>query len=262
MRLFFGLETVAPWPEELPPGRHLSPEARHITLAFLGEVDEKKLLSQIQEIPLPTRLIGWQGQFTKVAFYPSRKPHVAAWNMKWDPESQGIVDYQKELASWLKDRGFKLEEKHPFNPHVTLCRSPFNQREWEKAFHPLPYYTGALNLYQSLGNSRYKAIWSHPFQPPFIEIEHTADIAFQIFAEREEQLFQHARVALAFKVPNLINEPLPPFAVDSMEKIVKGLNWHIAQLDQKEPIPFKAVSYHGEIEKKGPFYTWEMIVDV
>lgn len=262
MRLFFGFEIHAPWPEVLPPGRHLAPEARHITLAFLGEVDKESLLPYLDTIPKPPQEIGWQGHFSQTEFYPPRHPHVAAWGMQWHAKEDELHHYQKQLSAWLKELGFILKEGHPFNPHVTLCRSPFDQKEWREAFEPLPFYTGALNLYQSLGNSNYKSLWKIPVHPPFIEIEHTADIAYHIFGETEKDLFHSARLALSFKVPSLVNEPLPLFPVDTLDQAIKGLNWQIAQLDQKQFTPFKAVSYHGQVEKKGLLTMWEMIVDV
>lgn len=262
MRLFFGLEVHAPWPDVLPHGRHLAPEVRHITLAFLGEIDETRLIPHLTSLPIPTKLLGWSGHFTSVDFFPHRHPHVAAWCMEWRSERERLFDYQTQLSVWLKDLGFTLKEGHSFNPHVTLCRSPFKEKEWRQAFQPLPFYTGALNLYQSLGHSAYKPIWTHSIHPPFIEVEHTADIAFQIFGSNKEELFRHAQLALAFKAPLFLQELDPPFPIDTLESIIKGLNWQIGQLDQKEGTPFKAVSYHGDIETKDGLLIWEMIVDV
>lgn len=271
MRLFFGLEIQAPWPEELPQGRLLAPEARHITLAFLGETDEQKLFPLLLEIPQPLKILSWSGQFTEVDFYPRHHPHVAAWNVRWLEGKDTLYRYQETLANWLKGHGFSLREGHAFNPHVTLCRAPFAIHEWKEAFTPLPFYTGPLHLYQSLGHSTYKPLWSFPMHPPFIEFEHTADIAFHIYGRSLEEIHRHAKLALAFKAPSFLNEPDPPFQLSCLDEIVKGLNWQIAQLDQKEAIPFKAVSYHGTIEqdhivsdcgKDSTLLKWEMIVDV
>lgn len=262
MRLFFGLEVHAPWPEEFPLGRLLAPEARHITFAFLGETDEKKLFPLLNEIPLPQRTLGWSGQFTNVEFFPKRHPHVAAWTMQWSRHENELLEYQQQLSAWLLTHAIPHRDAHAFNPHVTLARSPFDQRAWENAFTPLPFYTSHFHLYQSLGNSTYKPIWTKPSQPPFIEIEHTADIAYQVFGASIEELFQHAQLALAFKTPAFFNEAYPPFPIGSLDALIKGLNWQIAQLDQKEIIPFKAVSYHGDIEAQENTLMWEMIVDV
>lgn len=262
MRLFLGLEVHAPWPEVLPRGRVLAPEARHITLAFLGETDEKKLLSLADQMPRPHRPLGWSGQFGQVDFFPKRHPHVVAWTMQWSVHEEELYRYQQALLEWLIARQIPHRDAHAFNPHVTLCRSPFDQEAWKQAFAPLPFYTSHLHVYESLGNSTYKPIWTYPIHPPFIEIEHTADIAFHIFGQSIEELYRHALLALSFKAPSFLNESLPPFPIEGIDPIIKGLNWQIATLDQKEAIPFKAVSYHGEIEQIGNFLRWEMIVDV
>ena len=43
MRLFFGMEIVSPWLEQLPNGRIIETEYRHLTLAFLGETNMPEL---------------------------------------------------------------------------------------------------------------------------------------------------------------------------------------------------------------------------
>lgn len=53
-RLFFALGVEALWPQELPKGRLLDPNERHITLAFLGDVELKLLLSSLSEFPQPS----------------------------------------------------------------------------------------------------------------------------------------------------------------------------------------------------------------
>jgi len=262
MRLFFGLEVHAPWPDQLPHGRLLAPEMRHITLAFLGEIDETSLLPHLNTVPNLPKKLGWSGHFTSVDFFPHRHPNVVAWCMEWRVEQKSLLDYQQQLSSYVKELGFTLKEGHSFKPHVTLCRSPFKENEWRQAFQPLPFYTGALHLYRSLGHSTYEPIWTRPVHPPFIEVEHTADIAFQIYGSNSEELFRNAQLALAFKAPSLLEEPDPPFPINTWESTIKGLNWQIGELDQKEGTPFKAVSYHGNIETKDGLLTWEMIVDV
>ena len=182
--------------------------------------------------------------------------------MRWTSHEQELLEYQQHFTKWLGEHGIQPRDAHAFNPHVTLARSPFDQQHWEQAFIPLPFYTSDLHLYQSLGNSTYKSVWTKHSLPPFIEIEHTADIAYQLFGESIPELFQHAQLALAFKAPSFLDELPPPFPIESLDDAVKGLNWQIAQLDQKEWIPFKAVSYHGDIVAKDNILTWEMIVDV
>lgn len=250
-RLFFGFEILAPWPEELPSGRILKESDRHLTLAFLGEATFDRVLT---EIPKPPFTIGLAGMFDRALFLPERTPRVAAWHIQW---FEGELElYQKQLVAWLKKKGFSLKEKG-FLSHVTIARQPFAVAEWKKAFQPLPVFLGNLQLYESLGNSRYKVCWSYPILPPFEEKEHTADIAFTIRGANFSQLFLHAQLALSFHFPPLTGY-ISLEEVKNAEEIVEKLNQLIALVDEKEGCPFKAVSYHGKIEEQ----EWEMIVDV
>lgn len=250
-RLFFGFEIVAPWPEELPKGRLLREEDRHLTIAFLGEEKLDQILTQI---PKPSFSLGLGGMFDQAFFLPKRSPRVAAWHIKWFEGE--LESYQKQLVAWLKEKGFSLKEKE-FLSHVTIARQPFSVADWKKAFQPLPLFLGNLQLYESLGKSRYKVCWSHPILPPFEEKEHTADIAFTIRGANLFELFLHAQLALSFHFPPLVRY-ISLEKVMHPEEMIEMLNRCIALADEKEGCPFKAVSYHGNMEEQ----EWEMIVDV
>jgi hypothetical protein len=96
--------------------------------------------------------------------------------------------------------------------------------------------------------------------PPFKEIEHTADLAFQLHAESIPALCQNAFTALAFHFPQLIQFKQEPPTLK--EKIISTLNYALAKADAALGCPFKAVSHHGEIKEKDGLLSWEMIVDV
>jgi len=183
-RLFFGMEVVSPWPEELPHGRNLQEPDRHLTLAFLGESNMPDLTS----FPKPPFSIGLSGIFDKPLFLA----HVVAWHIQWLEE--GLLTYQKELAHWLRIQG-------DFLSHVTLAQEPYAPEEWEHSFQKLPVYVKNINLYEGFGHSKYKILWQYPLLAPFDEIEHTADIAFRI----RGNLFLHAQLALAFHFPVVLN---------------------------------------------------------
>lgn len=262
-RLFFGLEVLAPWPSKLPHGRLLEESGRHLTLAFLGQVPYAGLFEQLPTIPLPSRSIGFAGQFDACLFLPKRHPHVAAWHVQWANDGDKLDAYQKQLTQWIKDQGLPVDEKGSFLSHVTICRSPFQIQAWKRAFTPLPLIAHQLHLYESLGHSRYKACWTHSLKPPFEEIEHTADIAFVIRAEALQHLYQHAYLALAFKFPLLLGYFAPQAPISDLDDIVIHLNNAIAQADAAAGCPFKAISFHGSIqEEEDKTLTWEMIVDV
>ncbi len=247
-RLFFGIEAVAPWPEELPEGRRLLESDRHLTLAFLGERDPSSI--DLDSFPIPPFSIGIGAIFDRPLFLPERSPRVAAWHAHFLELKEEFLEFQKKLVSWLD-----LKEK--FLSHVTIARAPFSVREWKDRFQKLPVFFQNIHLYESLGYSRYKPIWTYPILSPFTEIEHTADIAFQIRGKSIGQLFLHAQLALSFHFPPLVSyfdfsEPT------TLDEAISMLNGIISRADSEIGTPFKAVSFHGLLEQN----QWEMIVDV
>lgn len=228
---------MAPWPEELPKGRVLSAPDRHLTLVFLGE----STMPDLESFPKPPFRIGLAGIFNKPAFLSN----VVAWHIQWLEE--GVLSYQNTLANWLNIKG-------EFLSHVTMARKPYLVEEWSAQFRKLPLYVKNLNLYESLGYSKYKILWQYPLLAPFDEMEHTADLAFRV----RHPLYLHAQLALAFHFPEIIRY-FEWSAITDLDEIVSALNAMIAKVDSEIGCPFKAVSFHGT---ENPTNEWEMIVDV
>lgn len=257
------MEVQAPWPEPLPAGRRLDERHRHMTVAFLGHTDYALLQSLLPQIPIPPFKVGLTAIFDQCLFFPDRHPHVVAWHVDWLEGWELLQDYQKKLIAWLQQGGFNPDVRKEFLPHVTLARSPFNPHPWKKTFVPLPMMTSSFQLYESVGNLRYEPVWSHPLAPPFVEIEHTADIAYQIHGESLEQMQLHALTALAFKCPDLVKHLEERPRPESLDDLIIHLNQCIAHVDSRRGCPFKAVSFHGDLkELENGFLRWEMIVDV
>lgn len=262
-RLFFALEVMAPWPKPLPAGRRLDEGHRHMTVAFLGHTDYARLQPLLTEIPAPPFKVGYVGIFDECLFLPERHPRVVAWHVHWLEGKEALSQYQKQLIAWLQEKEFNPDARKEFLPHVTLARAPFNPHPWRKAFKTLPMMTAGLHLYESVGGLKYQPIWSFPLLPPFVEIEHTADLAFQIYGENLEQLQLHALMALAFRCPALLDKLAEIPHAESLDDLIIHLNDCVTRLDARRGCPFKAVSFHGEVEKIGEtVLRWEMIVDV
>lgn len=261
-RLFFGFEIDAPWPEILPTGRLIEEQHRHLTLAFLGQTDTTKILQALQEFPYPPFRVGLTGRFEEILFLPPNHPRVAAWTIQWLDDPIPLELYQQSLVAWLQFEGFNLDVRDKFLSHVTLSRAPFNFKEWRKSFTQLPVIVKALHLYESTGSLHYKSLWSHPFHLPFEEFEHTADIAFLIKGETLAQIKTHALVALAFKCPEILSYATTQRSLETIEDVVIDLNESIALVDQAVGTPFKAVSFHGDLQEEDGILEWEMIVDV
>lgn len=259
-RLFFGLSMQAPWPESWPEGRVLAEPDRHLTLAFLGQ-RPKGDIDLLLKCPVPAFVFAPCGSFDSCLMLPEEKrPHVFAWHVRW--ESEEVRSFQRELVSWLHAQGVSLSDR-PWLSHMTIARAPFDADAWQSTFHPLPCYASAFHLFESLGSSKYRSLWAKPFQVPFEEISHTADIAFLVYAKDLSSLYQSAALALAFKYPPFLSYIEKSRSFSSLEDIIIALNYALSCADIDLGCPFKAVSFHGEITETAPnFIQWEMIVDV
>jgi len=262
-RVFLGAKVIAPWPEDLPGGKIIQENYRHITLVFLGEIEKKVVESTLRQFPLPKFSIGLTGQFTKVLFLPPKHSHVVAYEAKFY-EEKPFLFYQKQVMGWLKVENIKVKNSsRQFYPHVTIARGNFEKQEWEKAFQKLPFYMDSINLYESLGNSNYEVLHTHSPFAPFEEIQHTADIAFIVRGHTIQDLHRAAETALAFKSPGLVNYFKEEITCHSIDEVIADLNEHVAHADSEIGCSFKAVSFHGDLqENKQGILEWEMIIDV
>ncbi len=258
-RLFFGFSLEAPWPMTYPKGRIIDEDARHITLAFLGNHPFAPLHSHLTHCPKPLFPFGPIGICDRVLFLPELKPRVVSYHVNWMTDGEAITQYQTTLLDWLETLDYPVDRR-PLLPHVTLARAPFEEREWEHAFEPLPCMITGIHLYESLGSLRYISIWHHRLQPVFEEFEHTADIAFHVRGMNYRQLYLHGALALSFKYP-LFFQFTQDHSFENLDQVVQKLNEMISQCDTKIGCPFKAVSYHGVLKEEKPL-NWEMIVDV
>jgi len=247
-RLFFGFSIEEPWPHSCPKGRILEENSRHLTLAFLGNVP----IPPLENFPEPPFLLGPVGICDQLLFLTK----VVAQHVTWLNQGEQLISFQKAVLDWLESLGYAVDRR-PFLPHITLARSPFEQKEWEKWFEPLPCMVTGIHLYESVGNLKYKSIWEIPLARPFDEIEHTADIAFHVRGKNPAELYLHGALALSFKYPPFLHF-IERGPVSDLNQVVKELNRMIAQCDLSMGCPFKAVSYHNKIIQD----TWEMIVDV
>lgn len=259
-RLFFALEVQAAWMNPLPKGRILKEEQRHVTLAFLGNQSLSQIQKNLESFP-SLSLLGLAGTCDYLLFLPKRTPRVVAAHIDWtDP--QAFLHIYQELSTWLIAHGYQVDTREILS-HVTLARAPINEKKWREAFFSFPLIAKTLHLYESLGNLNYRPIWSLPFIPPIEEIEHTADIAFNIRGKDVQQLFLHAQLALAFKFPGMLHYLSDAGGINCLDDLIIKLNGDVSRADAEIGCPFKAISFHGKISQKdgGPML-WEMIVDV
>lgn len=256
-RLFFGMDTMCPWPERLPSdGRIISEENRHLTFVFLGDQNSEELIAALSDFPAPPCKVGFAGYFDASLELPPRHPRVIAWRANFGLKQSAFLTFQAEAAKWLN-----REEERGFTPHVTLCRHPRDLKKWQKAFHRLPVVSQTLHLFESLGYSRYRSLWNLSLLPPLVELKHTADIAFIVRGESLAELNWNAFIALALNFPGLLDF-YREREIGNLDDIVIGLNEMVAAADSAVGTPYKAVSFHGEIKEVNQVLEWEMIIDV
>ncbi len=262
-RLFFAFDIEALY-LDLPKEKKLIDEKnRHVTLLFLGNVEEEEILKSIKSTPLPPFKIGAVGEFDKCLFLPENNPRLVAYRVNFLEKNKDIENFQKELLSFFQNSSFDIKQENNFLPHITICRNDFDMTTWKQKFVRTPLYLKSFNLYESLGSSEYKSLWKREFIKPFEEIEHTADIAFIIKGENFQKLLVHAFSAMSFKSLDFLKYFNSLKNVDSLDDVIINLNEIITKAEiENVHLPFKAVSFHSKIEEKDNILSWEMIVDV
>ncbi len=159
MRLFIAVElpddlkiALARQRVDIPGARWVPAAQIHLTLAFLGEVEEadvEQLTVQLSAFRVP----GFELRFSGTGCFPNRhRPRVLWIGMEPEP-------LLKDLASRVRAAVLACgipQEEHPFSPHVTLARLKLpSSREFElfleqnnKVKFP-PFHVVKFTLFQS-----------------------------------------------------------------------------------------------------------------
>jgi 2'-5' RNA ligase len=131
MRLFIGIplpgeyaqifgEIQAAWKKRLTSKvSWVRPELAHVTLKFLGEVDEEKIPAIVQAMREAARG-SFEAQGGAGGFFPSKgAPRVIWVGLRQGREE--CAAYFEQLDGGLAKAGF-LAELKPFSPHLTVAR--------------------------------------------------------------------------------------------------------------------------------------------
>ena len=123
-RLFTGLEIpkeVAQWLSllrgGLPGARWIDPENYHITLRFIGDIDDR-LAHEIASLLDGVRRRSFEVRFGNLMSFGGRKPRAIV--VAVEP-IQPLVELQYELERLMQRLGLEPEGRK-FIPHVTLAR--------------------------------------------------------------------------------------------------------------------------------------------
>jgi 2'-5' RNA ligase len=133
MRLFIAIEFedaadyLKQIQEQLPDAKATFPKQFHLTLKFLGEVEEDKVeeiknkLSKVKFEPFAAKL-------GEIGVFPSESFIRVVWVGVEDGEK--IIQLQQEIENTLTE--FKQDKR--FHPHITLARIKFIEEEKKKEF--------------------------------------------------------------------------------------------------------------------------------
>jgi 2'-5' RNA ligase len=98
--------------------RWVVPESIHITLKFLGEVQDKR----VEDIDAGLTGLSWKPFVVSVrgvGFFPGTRSPRVFWAGMEAPTMQGLAE---QLDTRLERLGFE-KEKRAFRPHITLARA-------------------------------------------------------------------------------------------------------------------------------------------
>ncbi|MCK4236721.1 MAG: RNA 2',3'-cyclic phosphodiesterase [Candidatus Krumholzibacteria bacterium] len=181
MRLFFAVvaaervkkvvkKAVDSFPVTVPPWRWIPPENYHMTLKFLGEVEDKFLPSlHDAALRVASNTGSFQIIYGRFGGFPSlSRPRVIFYRIEEGAEELS------SLAGLLEDEAERLgfeKERRPFRAHLTLARIkrrfPLALGEKLKDVSPLPPYTAQevdhfvlMRSHLSRGGALYEEIYS------------------------------------------------------------------------------------------------------
>ena len=250
-RLFFGLEPILP-SLDLPKGRLLQEKDRHLTLVFLGNKEQTKVLDYLQKHFTNPFSFSPLARSDSLVFLSS----VAALNIHFLTQKDPLIELKNTVS-----QAFNIEDPREWISHITLCREPMEKRSWEEYNLDIPCLFKAFHLYESLGHSSYKPLWSSPIPPVYRQLPHTADYAFEIYGFDFTGLFIHACYAISLEFP-LLFSMMQPFECNSLDDVIDRLNAWISRVDIEKGSPIKAVSHHAKLNHHQGKLIWEMILDV
>lgn len=115
--------------------RWVRPDDIHLTLKFLGEVEDRELHSVCRKVGEATQTVSkFDVSCSSIGAFPSVERPGTIWVDVIDTNDH-MMELQQKVAQSLTDLGFPIERR-PFKPHLTLGRTRSRNSgnpEWLKA---------------------------------------------------------------------------------------------------------------------------------
>jgi 2'-5' RNA ligase len=100
--------------------KRVRPEHMHLTLVFLGRVDDAHVPAVVEAIGRDAGAAPFEMVFAGLGVFPPRGAPRVVWSGVTDGAA-GLVALQQEMAQRATALGIALDER-PFHPHLTLGR--------------------------------------------------------------------------------------------------------------------------------------------
>src|SRR5581483_2567887 len=120
----------------LPGVRWLDPAGIHLTLAFLGELNDEQLSEAMNASATAARQVrAFSYRLSRLGIFGSPRQPRIIW-MGIEEPSGSLIRLHRLLNQELEQRGFEID-KRPFSPHLTLARvksplTPAEQQELQR----------------------------------------------------------------------------------------------------------------------------------
>lgn len=117
----------------LPSVRWVDPAGIHLTLAFLGELDDDRLIEAMQAAQVAAlQAKSFTYSLSRLGIFGNARSPRVIW-IGIDESSGALSSIHRVLNQELELRGFEID-KRPFSPHFTLARvktplSPIEQQQ-------------------------------------------------------------------------------------------------------------------------------------
>ena len=114
-------QVISQLTQMLPSIRWVNPRGIHLTLAFLGELDDAQLADAVQAARDAAQHVqAFSYQLTRLGIFGKIHHPRVLW-MGIDETSGTLIKLQRILQQQLEQRGFQLDKR--FSPHLTLARA-------------------------------------------------------------------------------------------------------------------------------------------
>lgn len=130
-------------------GNFVNKELMHLTLEFLGEVPEDRLV-EIKDVMNELKMTPFSFSLSNLGLFNRPEGDIYWLGLR---ENRELIDLQKTLHKLLNERGFKLEERK-YTPHLTIGRKVkmedvFKPDDFREAINKILVSVGSIDLMKS-----------------------------------------------------------------------------------------------------------------